>query len=56
MGGLFQIVNDVYAEKLLHCGPVDMDGGMLLLLSPEVHNQLLRFVGDSPPWTPMSSL
>jgi hypothetical protein len=39
---------DVYAEytedlealHLLHCGPVDVDRGVLPLLSPEVHNQL----------------
>ena len=39
----------MYAEELeafhlLHCGPIDVDGGVLPLLSPEVHNQLLRFV------------
>ena len=30
---------------LLHCGPVDVAGGVLPLLSPEVHDQLLCFVG-----------
>ncbi|KAK6299546.1 hypothetical protein J4Q44_G00295790 [Coregonus suidteri] len=44
-----RIASDVYAEELeafylLHCGPVDVDGGVLSLLSPEVHDQLLRFV------------
>jgi hypothetical protein len=47
--GPFQIVSDVYAKELedfhlLHCGPIDVDGGMLSLLSPEVHDQLLHFV------------
>ena len=41
VGGLFQIVSDVDAEELeafhlLHCGSVDVDGGVLPLLSPEV--------------------
>ena len=48
MGGPFQIVSDVYAEKLedahiLHCGPIDVDRGVLPLLFPEVLDQL-RFV------------
>jgi hypothetical protein len=28
----------------LHCGPVNVDGGVLSLLSPVVHDQLLRFI------------
>jgi hypothetical protein len=42
----------VYAEELeafhlLHCDPVDVDRGVLPLLSPEVHDQFLLFVeGD----------
>ena len=49
MCGPFQIVSDVYTEDLeafhlLHCVPVDVDGGVLPLLSPEVHDQLLCFV------------
>ena len=49
VGGPFQIVSDVYAEELesfylLHCGPVDVDRGVLSLLSPEVHDQLLHIV------------
>ena len=28
----------------LHCGPVNVDGGVRSLLSPEVHDQLLCFV------------
>jgi hypothetical protein len=41
VGGTFQIVSDVYAEELeafhlLHCGSVDVDGDVLLLLFPEV--------------------
>ena len=49
VGGPFQIVSDVYAEEpaafhLLHCGPVDVDGVVLLQLSPEVHDQLLCVV------------
>ena len=49
VGGPFQIVSDVYTEELeafhlLHCVPVDVDGGVLTLLSPEVHDQLLHFV------------
>ena len=48
MGGPFQIVSDVYAEELeafqleaFHCGPIDVDRGVLPLLFPEVHDQLL---------------
>ena len=49
MGGPFPIVSDVYAEELeafhlLHCGPVDVDRGVLPLLFLEVHDQLLCFV------------
>ena len=49
VGGPFQIVSDVYAEELeafhlLHCGPVNVDRGVLSLLFPEVHDQLLCFV------------
>ena len=49
VGGPFQIVSDVCAEELkafylLHHGPIDVEGGVLSLLFPEVHNQLLRFV------------
>jgi hypothetical protein len=50
VSGPFQIVSDVYAEELeafhlLHCGPsMWMVGDGLRLLSPEVHDQLLRFV------------
>ena len=60
VGGPFQIVSDVYGKELLHCGPVDVDRGVLSLLSPEDHDQLLCFVnvmviflatlpGPSPP-------
>ena len=60
VGGLFQIVSDVYAKELetfhlLHCDPVDVDGGMLPLLSPEVQDQLLHFVdieGEIISWHP----
>ena len=46
MGEPFQIVSDVYAEDLealhlLHCSTVDVDRGVLPLLFPEVHDQLL---------------
>ena len=49
MDGTFQDVSDVYAEELeafhpLHCGPVDVDGVMLTLLSPEVHDLLFCFI------------
>ena len=49
VGGPFQIFSDVSAEELeafhfLHCIPVNVDGGMLLFLSPEVHDQHLHFV------------
>ena len=49
VGGPFQIVSDVYSKEckafhLLHCGPVDVDGGVLTLLSPEIHDQLLSYV------------
>jgi hypothetical protein len=47
--GPFQFVSDVYTEELeafhlLHCGPVDVDRGVLPLLFLEVHDQLLCFV------------
>jgi hypothetical protein len=47
--GLFQVVLDVHAEELeafdpLQCCPVDVDGGVLSLLPPLVHDQLLCFV------------
>ena len=41
VGGPFQFVSEVY---LLHCGPVDVDRGVLPLLFPEVHDHLLCFV------------
>ena len=49
VGGPFQIVSDMYAEELeafhlLHCGPIDVDGGMLPRLSPKVHYQRFCFV------------
>ena len=49
VGGPFQVVSDIYTEELeafhlLNCGPVDVDMGVLPLLFPEVHNQLLCFV------------
>ena len=49
VGGPFQFVSDVYAEEieafhLLHCGPFDVDRGLLSLLFTEVHDQLFRFV------------
>ena len=39
----------MYAEvleafHLLLCSPIDVDGGVLTLLYPEVHDQLLRMV------------
>jgi hypothetical protein len=45
--GPFQVVSDVHTEELqafdpLHCDPINVDGGVLSLLSPVVHNQ--RFV------------
>ena len=47
--GPFQVVRDVHSEELevfhaLYCSPVDVDGGVLSLLSSEVHDQLLCFV------------
>jgi hypothetical protein len=49
VGGAIQIVSDVYGEELeafqlLHCGPVDVDRGVLPLLFPLVHDKLLHFV------------
>ena len=46
--GSFQIVSDMYAKELeafhlLHCGPFDVDKGVVPLLCPEVHDQLLCF-------------
>ena len=40
VGGPFQIISDVYTEELeafhtLHCSPVDVDRGVLPLLSPK---------------------
>ena len=48
VGGHFQIVSDVYTNELEafhlhHRGTVDVDRGVLPLLFPEVHNQLLYF-------------
>ena len=51
VGGPFQIASakELEAFQLLNCGPIDVDGGMLPLLSPEVHDQLLHFVdGEAP--------
>ena len=49
VGGSFQIISDVYSEELEavhlpHCGPIDVDSGVLPLLFPEVHDQLFCFV------------
>jgi hypothetical protein len=49
VGGPFQFVCDVYAEELktfhpLQYCPVNVDRGLLPLLFPEVHDQLLCFV------------
>ena len=49
VGGPFQFVCDVYAEELktfhpLHYCPVNVDGGVLPLLFPEVHDHLFCFV------------
>ena len=49
MGGPIQFVRDVYAQELktyypLHYCPINVDRGVLPLLFPEVHNQLLCFV------------
>ena len=44
VSGPIQFVCDVYAFHLLHCGPVDVDRGLLPLLFPEGHRQLLHFV------------
>ena len=51
VGGPIQFVRDVYAEELktyypLHYCPVDVDvdGGVLPLLFPEVHDHLLCFI------------
>ena len=49
VGGPFQFVCDVYADELktfhpLHCCPFDVDGELLPLLFPVVHNHLLCFV------------
>ena len=49
VGGTFQFVSDVYTKELEafhlpHCGPVNVDRGVLPLLFPEVHDQLLCFV------------
>jgi hypothetical protein len=43
------VVSDVHSEILeafrpLHCGSINLDGGVLPLPSPEVHDQLLLFV------------
>ena len=47
----FQVLGDVHAKELeafdpLHCGPVDVDGDVLSLLSPLIHNQLLCFIDN----------
>ena len=49
VGGPIQLVLDVYAEELitydpLHYCSVDVDRGVLPLLSPEVQDHLLCFV------------
>jgi hypothetical protein len=47
VGGPFQVVSDVHAKELEAFHPLwsmDMDGGLLTLLSPEVHDRLLLFV------------
>ena len=49
VGGPFQFVSDVYTEELeafhlFDCSPVNVDRGVLPLLFPEVHDQLLCFV------------
>ena len=47
MDGPFQVVSDVHAKELEAFHPLhslSMDGCVLPLLSPKVHNQLLRFV------------
>ena len=49
VNGPFKVVSDVHADQLeafdpLLCGPIDVDGGVLSLRSPVVHDQLLRFV------------
>ena len=49
VAGPFQFVSDMYAEELeafhlLHCGPVDVDRGVLPLLFPKLHDHLLCFV------------
>ena len=49
MVGSFQIVSDVYTKELeafhlLHCGPINVDGGVLPLMFPEVYDQFLCFV------------
>ena len=40
----FQFVSDLSAFHLPHCGHVDVDRGVLLLLFPGGHDQLLCFV------------
>jgi hypothetical protein len=47
--GPFQFVSDVYAEELeafhlLCCGPINVDKGVLPLLFPDIHDQLVCFV------------
>ena len=49
VGGSFQFFSDLYAKELetfhlLHCGPVNLDRGVLPLMFPEVHDQPLCFV------------
>jgi hypothetical protein len=49
VGGTIEFVRDVYDKELktyypLHYCPVDVDRGVLPLLFPEVHNNLLCFV------------
>jgi hypothetical protein len=48
VGGPFQIASGVYTDELeafdlIHCGPEDVNRGVLPLLFPELHNQLPRF-------------
>ena len=41
---------ELEAFQLLNCGPEDVDRGVLPLLVPEVHNQLLSFVEGEVTW------
>ena len=45
--------DELEAFQLLHCGPIDVDRGVLSLLFSEVHEQLLRFVAVEEELVPL---